>query len=95
MGSIIGENPSFKEMVGFIHYAWSRYEIPRIHLLKPGVFLFNFQTEKAKRDILARFWTFKEALLLLKEWTSEFCHEESKLTKAPFWIKLPSLIIHL
>lgn len=70
VGSTIGMKPLFKEMVGFVHHAWSRYEIPRIHVLKPRIFLFNFQTEKAKRDILARYWTFKEAPLLLKEWAS-------------------------
>lgn len=95
VGTIVGEKPLFKEMVSFVHKAWSRFEIPRIHLLKPGVFLFNFQTEKAKRDILARYWTFKNVPILLKEWTSDFVQEESKPTRAPVWIKLPCLNIQM
>lgn len=93
--TIPGAKPLFKEMVGFVHRAWSRYEIPRIHLLKLEVFLFNFQTEKAKMDILARYWTVKDSPLLLKEWSSEFNHEEPKNSRAPVWIKLPCLNIQL
>lgn len=45
--------------------------------------------------MVARSWTFKGAPLLLKEWASEFSHEEGKQTKAPVWIKLPCLNIQL
>lgn len=54
VGQIIGGNPSFKEVVGFVHRAWSRIEIPRVHLIQAGVFLFNFQSEESKSKVMAR-----------------------------------------
>lgn len=43
VGQIVGANPRFKEVLGFVYRAWSKIEIPRVHQLHPGVFLFYFK----------------------------------------------------
>lgn len=67
VGYILGEKPSFKEVVGFVHRSWGKIQIPRIHFLKPGIFIFNFSTEEAKKEILARHWNFNKSPMVLKD----------------------------
>lgn len=51
VGETIGVSPSFKEMVGFVHRAWSRYEIPRIHLPSNQVFSYSISNLRNQRKI--------------------------------------------
>lgn len=91
IGQIIGENPKFKEIVGFVHRAWSRIEIPRIHQLQAGVFLFNFQSEESKTKIMSRNWSFKQEPWILSDWSPDYKPETKKPTTRKVWIRLPDL----
>lgn len=54
VGYCLGVKPSFKETVGFVNRSWRGIQIPIIHLLKDGIFLFDFTNEEAKRAVLIR-----------------------------------------
>lgn len=49
IGQFLGAKPTFKEVVGFVNRAWRGIQIPRVHFLKPGIFLFNFQSQKRSK----------------------------------------------
>lgn len=91
VGYILGEKPSFKEVVGFVHRAWGKIQIPRIHFLKPGIFLFNFSTKEAKKESLARFWNFNKSPMVLKDWVPSFKLSECNPEVIPIWVQFPGL----
>lgn len=87
VGYILGEKPSFKEVVGFVHRSWGKIQVPRIHFLKPRIFLFNFSTDKAKRGVLARHWNFNKSPMVLKEWAPYFKLSECNPEVIHVWIQ--------
>lgn len=92
VGYILGERPSFKDVVGFVHRSWGCIQIPRVHFLKPGVFLFNFNSEEAKKEVSARVWYFNKSLIVLKQWTPKFRVEECNPEVVLVWVQFPDLI---
>lgn len=91
IGQFLGAKPTFKEVVGFVNRAWRGTEVPRVHFLKPGIFLFNFTKPEAKKEILIRRWSFNLAPVIVREWSSDFDMEKCNPDTIPVWIKLPKL----
>lgn len=91
IGYTVGDLPQFKEVVNFVHKLWSEYQIPRIHILKQGVFLFDFDSEEGKNQILARHWSFNLTNLVLMEWTPDFHVDDDSPHLVPVWVKFPNL----
>ncbi|GLT28117.1 hypothetical protein SLA2020_030730 [Shorea laevis] len=67
MGYTIGIKPSFKEMVRFANINWRDIQIPKIYMLKDGVFIFNFASEEAMRAVMARTRMFFKFPLVLRK----------------------------
>ncbi|XP_020272510.1 uncharacterized protein LOC109847689 [Asparagus officinalis] len=52
IGHVIGFNAKFKSMEAYVNKAWGRISIPKIILIKSGVFLFDFPSEQQMRKVL-------------------------------------------
>ncbi|XP_020242573.1 uncharacterized protein LOC109820787 [Asparagus officinalis] len=83
-------------MESYVSKLWSRISIPRVFLLKQGVFLFEFQSHSNMRDILeAGPWFFGSRPLILKPWTIETDIEKLQDHSYPIWVQFPNLRLNL
>lgn len=44
-----GFKPMFEQMTSFARNVWKSIEVPRVVLLRPGVFMFKFSSEETSR----------------------------------------------
>ncbi|XP_020245093.1 uncharacterized protein LOC109823217 [Asparagus officinalis] len=93
---VIGLNVRFKSMEAYVNKLWGSISIPEIHLIKPGVFLFDFQTEKQMFDVLeAGPWFFGSRPLVLKPWSIEIDMDTIQDSSYPLWVQFPNLRLNL
>ncbi|XP_020266342.1 uncharacterized protein LOC109841815 [Asparagus officinalis] len=96
IGHVIGMNVRFKAMESFVTKLWGKISIPKVFLLKPGIFLFDFQHESNMREILeAGPWFFGARPLVLKPWTIDTDIEKIQDQKYPIWVQFPNLRLNL
>ncbi|XP_020253587.1 uncharacterized protein LOC109830664 [Asparagus officinalis] len=96
VGHVIGLNVKFKSMESYINKAWAKISIPKISLLKQGVFLFDFQSDQQMREVLESGpWFFGSRPLMLKPWSIEIEMEKIQDYSYPMWIQLPNLKLNL
>lgn len=62
---------------------WKKGKPPKVFLLRPGLFLYEFETVEAKQEVLERNWTFRDHPLLLKQWAPDLDLEQMEVTKLP------------
>lgn len=93
----MGLKPGFMEFFMEISaYAKSRWNAAmKVNQLRPGVFLFYFESEHSKKDVLERKWTLRCWPLILKTWTPEFDSDHLDLSRVLVWIQLPKLHLSL
>lgn len=65
--------------------------MPRMNLIKQGVFLFTFKSDEQKKKVLERRWTYFGHPLMLKPWTPEMDLDNLDYSKLPVWVQLPNL----
>ena len=63
--------------------------MPRMNLIKQGVFLFTFQSDEQKKKVLERRWTYFGHPLM--PWTPEMDLDNLDYSKLPVWVQLPNL----
>lgn len=91
MGTIISHRPSYVEMVRWTEVNWKAYK-PIVTQLKPGVFIFRFNNEADRLDLLGKYWTFYHKFqIVVKGWSVEKRVEYEDVVTAPEWIQLPGL----
>ncbi|XP_020262814.1 uncharacterized protein LOC109838800 [Asparagus officinalis] len=96
VGHVIGLNVRFKSMESYVNKLWGSISIPEIHLIKPGVFLFDFQSEKQMYDVLeAGPWFFGSRPLVLKPWSIETDMDRIQDSSYPLWVQFPNLRLNL
>lgn len=88
VGYALGSTPKLQEMVNFAKGVWKGIQIPQVYRLKSGVFLFNFNSGIAKKEVLDRVWSFKQAPLILKSWSPDMNLEECNPDSIPVWVTL-------
>uniref|UniRef100_A0A5B7BES6 DUF4283 domain-containing protein n=1 Tax=Davidia involucrata TaxID=16924 RepID=A0A5B7BES6_DAVIN len=92
VGYVMGGKPSFKMMLNFIRNRWKNLGNIRLHLLKSGMFLFEFDQEDNKQHVLdSGPWSFDNKPLLLKPWDPHLNLEKEGVESIPIWIRLPGL----
>ncbi|XP_020263343.1 uncharacterized protein LOC109839325 [Asparagus officinalis] len=96
IGHVIGLNVKFKSMESYVSKLWGSISIPKVSLIKQGLFLFDFHSEKSMRDILeAGPWFFGSRPLMLKPWNIETDLDRMQDFYYPMWIQLPNLRLNL
>ncbi|GAA0173751.1 hypothetical protein LIER_27303 [Lithospermum erythrorhizon] len=70
IGYVLGLNPSFMDMEGFVKARWAELGEVRVHLMGKGLFVFQMESEKARQGALGRGpWSFSRRPLILKPWS--------------------------
>lgn len=65
---------------------------PSISHMKPGVYLFEFNSKEDQVVVLSRNWTFyHKSQISLKAWEPDIDVEKLNFVSAPVWIQLPNL----
>ncbi|XP_074314953.1 uncharacterized protein LOC141651130 [Silene latifolia] len=91
-GFIVGANPPWQIVEGFLKRIWSKYTVDKISFLPNGVFLARFQTEEMKQTVLnSGHYLFDNKPLILKPWSPDANLEKSEIKTVPAWIRLQSL----
>ncbi|XP_020258991.1 uncharacterized protein LOC109835426 [Asparagus officinalis] len=83
-------------MESYVTKLWGKISIPKVFLIKQGIFLFEFQNESSMRGILEDGpWFFGSRPLVLKPWTIDMDIEKLQDQKYPIWVQFPNLRLNL
>jgi hypothetical protein len=73
---------------------WARYGKIEVFLLKNGLYLFRFEDEKTRDEVMeAKVWHMANKPLILQKWTPGTQLLKLSLSFIPVWIKLHNLPI--
>lgn len=73
---------------------WKKFNLKVSHI-KPGVYLFEFNSDEDMIIVLSRNWTFyHKSPVALKPWTPDLDINSLTFEIAPMWIQLPKLNFH-
>ncbi|XP_020258878.1 uncharacterized protein LOC109835307 [Asparagus officinalis] len=96
IGHVIGVNVKFKSMETYVNKLWGKFSIPKVHLIKQGLFLFEFQSEYQMKEILeAGPWFFGSRPFVLNHWSLDTDIEKIQDYTYPMWIQLRNLKLNL
>ncbi|XP_074271599.1 uncharacterized protein LOC141595534 [Silene latifolia] len=93
---ILGANPPWEIVEGFIRRIWTRFNIEKISFLPNGIFLVRFKTMEMKEKVLASgHYLFDNKPMIMKAWERdmEMTKEDVKCVHA--WIRLHRLPLKL
>ncbi|KAJ8421769.1 hypothetical protein Cgig2_000946 [Carnegiea gigantea] len=85
--TVMGANPPFEVMKGFLKCIWANYAIDRILYVRKGVFMDKISVEK--RGI----YFFDSKPMLVKGWNPTMDLQIETIRSLPIWIQLPTLDI--
>ncbi|KAL9236027.1 hypothetical protein vseg_010740 [Gypsophila vaccaria] len=89
---ILGANPPWEVIEGFIRRIWSKYNIDKISFLPHGIFLVRFKTQEMKKKVMnSGHYLFDSKPLIFKEWTADMEMKKSEVLSVPTWIQLHHL----
>ncbi|XP_074300544.1 uncharacterized protein LOC141631823 [Silene latifolia] len=89
VGFVVGANPPWQVLEGFLKRIWNKYVIDKISFLPNGVFLARFQTEEMKLG--SGYFLFDDKPLILKPWQPEIELTKDGIKSVPAWIRLQKL----
>ncbi|XP_020243219.1 uncharacterized protein LOC109821445 [Asparagus officinalis] len=96
IGQVLGINIKFKAMEAFVQKVWSHLALPKICILKLGLFLYKFKSKEDMMIILESGpWFFGSRPLLLKPWSIDEEIGKRNDCLYPMWIQLPGLRLNL
>ncbi|XP_020272596.1 uncharacterized protein LOC109847768 [Asparagus officinalis] len=83
-------------MESFVNKNWGKISIPTISLIKQGILLFDFQSEKQILEVLeAGPWFFGARPMVLKPWSIDTDMEKFQTCTYPMWVQFPNLRLNL
>ena len=89
---VLGANPPFLVMVGYLRQIWANKGIEKIVAVNKGVFIVRFHTVDQRDAVLTDgFQFFDKKLLVVKKWDSEMNVQKEELKTIPICIQLPAL----
>ncbi|XP_074266168.1 uncharacterized protein LOC141588632 [Silene latifolia] len=92
VGFVVGANPPWKILEGFLKRIWNKYVIDKISFLTNGVFLARFQTEEMKQAFLgSSHFLFDNKPLIFKPWQPDVELTKEDVKSVPAWIRLQNL----
>ncbi|KAJ8447801.1 hypothetical protein Cgig2_015164 [Carnegiea gigantea] len=87
--SVLGANPPFAVIQGFIQRIWSHCAIDKILQVRKGVFLVRFENQEDKLMVEKRgIYFFDNKSFLLKSWNPELDLHTDSIKSLPIWIRL-------
>lgn len=92
--SVMGANPPFEIMKGFLNRIWANYEFDRILYVHKGVLLVRFAHLQDKISVEKRgLYFFDSKPMIVKGWNSTMDLQTESIRSLPIWIQLPALDI--
>lgn len=91
VGYVPGLSPKFRDMANYVNNRWKDVQVPRVHMRKFGVFLFDFRTLEKMEVILRTRWFFQGHPLILTPWKPEMNLEDLHTDVVPVWVKFSDL----
>ncbi|XP_074293298.1 uncharacterized protein LOC141620281 [Silene latifolia] len=89
---ILGANPPWKIIEGFIRRIWTKFNIDKISFMHNGIFLVRFKTMEMKNKVLqSGYYMFDNKPLIVKEWVKDLEMKKEDVKTVPAWIRLHSL----
>ncbi|KAL9238991.1 hypothetical protein vseg_013352 [Gypsophila vaccaria] len=89
---ILGANPPWEVIEGFIRRVWTRYNIDKISFLPHGIFLVRFKTMEMKEKVLqSGHYLFYNKPLIVKEWSKDLEMTKAEVQAVPTWIQFHRL----
>ncbi|GAA0144757.1 hypothetical protein LIER_36001 [Lithospermum erythrorhizon] len=55
IGYVLGQNPNFREMEGFVRARWADFGEVKVHNMGKGVYVFQMESELAKMEVHGAF----------------------------------------
>ncbi|KAK9668763.1 hypothetical protein RND81_13G084800 [Saponaria officinalis] len=85
---ILGANPPWDVIEGFVYRIWAKYKIDSISFLHNGVFLVRFADEESKNGVLQQgHFLFDNKPLIVKPWVEGVELIKSSVKTVPVWGK--------
>ncbi|KAL9232326.1 hypothetical protein vseg_007450 [Gypsophila vaccaria] len=89
---ILGANPPWEVVEGFVRRIWTKYNIDRISFLPNGIFLVRFHTEEMKAVVLqSGHYLFDNKPLIVKPWEMGMELKMEKVKTVPVWVQFQDL----
>ncbi|XP_074266692.1 uncharacterized protein LOC141589971 [Silene latifolia] len=89
---ILGANPPWDIVEGFVRRIWANYPIDKVSFLLDGIFLVRFSNEANKLAVLRQgHFLFDNKPLILREWSDQVELTKTNVMNVPVWIKLLNL----
>ncbi|KAL9239108.1 hypothetical protein vseg_013459 [Gypsophila vaccaria] len=89
---ILGANPPWEVIEGFIRRIWSKYNIDKISFLPHGIFLVRFMSQEMKEKVMnSGHYLFDNKPLIFKEWTKDMEMKKTEVLSVPTWVQFHHL----
>ncbi|KAL9226178.1 hypothetical protein vseg_002019 [Gypsophila vaccaria] len=91
---ILGANPPWEVLEGFVRRIWSKFNIDNISFLLNGVFLVRFHSnDMLERVLQSGHYLFDNKPMIVKPWTKDMELKKTTVQSVPVWIQLHDLPI--
>ncbi|XP_074265837.1 uncharacterized protein LOC141588288 [Silene latifolia] len=91
---ILGANPPWEIVEGFIRRIWTKFNIDKISFMPNGIFLVRFKTMEMKEKVLASgHYLFDNKPMIVKAWEKDLEMKKDDVKSVPAWIKIHKLPI--
>ncbi|XP_074277927.1 uncharacterized protein LOC141601533 [Silene latifolia] len=89
---ILGANPPWEIVEGFIRRIWTKYNIDKISFLPNGIFLVRFKTMEMKEKVLTSgHYLFDNKPMIVKSWEKDLEMKKGEVKSVPAWIRIHKL----
>lgn len=91
VAKIINARPAYAKVLKWVAVNW-KSNAPKVSQLKPGLFLFEFNSEEQRLDAMMKNWTFYHKFpVVFKPWNIDDPFDSASTDTTPVWIQLPGL----
>ncbi|XP_074314348.1 uncharacterized protein LOC141649561 [Silene latifolia] len=89
---ILGANPPWDIIEGFIRRIWTKFNIDKISFMPNGIFLVRFKTMEMKEKVLlSGHYLFDNKPMIVKAWDKDMEMNKDHVKSVPAWIKIHNL----
>ncbi|KAK9714868.1 hypothetical protein RND81_06G126400 [Saponaria officinalis] len=89
---ILGANPPWDVVEGFVYRVWAKHEIDEVAFLPNGVFLVRFKVEVGRDDVPQQgHFLFDNKPVIVKPWSEEVQLVKENVNMVPVWVRLLDL----
>ncbi|XP_074297634.1 uncharacterized protein LOC141628380 [Silene latifolia] len=89
---ILGANPPWEVVEGFIRRIWTKYNIDKISFMPNGIFFVRFKTMEMKEKVLSsEHYLFDNKPMIVKPWTRDLEMTKEDVKSVPAWVQIHKL----